>query len=164
MLYIAVLTAEPLSKNDVWPIIGQYPDLADKFSAFMNPESCNIHVDVRTSAAFDGLLLRPYMYAIKLTEGDVEFNYEHLPIIVLYNLTKEQHEIEHTKQRLAFQQPEVNKSLEAFLLDVQYSELEQHVTSTGNGLLVMRDIDPAELRDSFARGNRANFTVIEGTK
>jgi hypothetical protein len=163
MLYLTVLTSEVPVQGDIWPLIGQYPDLSQKFMAFMKPDTSKIAVDVRSSNAFADLKMRPYMFAVKLVEAGVEFDYDHLPIIVLYNKTQEQHDEEHTKQRLKFQMPDIWKALE-FIMDAEYSELEQHITSTGNGLLVMRDIDRAELRDAFARGNRSNFTVVEGTK
>ncbi len=163
MLYLTVLSTEAPTQGDVWPLIGQYPDLSEKFMAFMNPETSQIKVDVRSSAAFADLKMRPYMFAVKLVEGGVEFDYDHLPIIVLYNKTTEQHDEEHTKQRLQFQMADIWKALE-FIIDAEYSELEQHITSTGNGLLIMRDIDRAELRDAFARGNRSNFSVVEGSK
>jgi hypothetical protein len=163
MLYLTVLSSEVPTQADIWPLVGQYPDLSEKFQAFMNPETSRIKVDVRSSAEFADLKLRPYMFAVRLTEGGVEFDYDHLPIIVLYNKTPEQHDLEHTKQRLQFQLPDIWKALE-FIMDAEHSDMEQHVTSTGNGLLIMRDINRAELRDAFARGNRSNFTVVEGSK
>lgn len=163
MLYLTALSSEVPTKEDIWPLIGQYPDLSEKFMAFLDPESCKISVDVRSSAVFADLKLRPYMFAVRLVKAGIEFDYDHLPIIVLFNKTKEQHADEHTKQRLKFAMPDIWKALE-FIIDAEYSDLEQHITSTGNGLLVMRDIDRSELRDCFARGNRSNFTVVEGSK
>jgi len=165
MFYIAVLSPTVPAKADVWPLVGQNPELAEKVSGHMtDPDLFKINVDVRSSVAFEHLKLRPYMYAVKLMRGTEELEYEHLTIVVLHNLTKEQHNEEHTKQRLKFQQPDIEAALLAMLDDVEYSELEQHITSTGNGMLIMRDVPPGELRNCFALGNRANFKVIEGTK
>lgn len=165
MFYILVLSAEVPAKKDVWALIGQNPELTEKVQAHMkNPDTFKISVDIRSSSEFNHLKLRPYMFAVKLMHDSLELNYDDLTIIALHNKTTQQQDEAHTKQRLKFQQRDIEASLLAVLDDVEYTELDQYITSTGNGMLIMRDVSPVEMRNWFALGNRANFKVIKGMK
>ena len=164
MLFVTVLTKEKPKPDDVWAVIGQSPDLNKEFLAFMTPPApdCNINVYVRSTGDYTEQQLRPYTFCVRMTRDTREFEYPDLTIVVVHNLTKEQREPEQTKQVLKFQQPQIESLLVDNFGDLPYSEMTEAITSTGNGLIILRDVEIELLKKAFHDGNRNHFSLVEG--
>lgn len=163
MFFICVMSAEVPTNQDIWPVIGQCPDLTAAFMEFTKGD-CTISGTVRTSHASADMRMRPYMFCMRVAKDGQEFKWPDLPVVVLRNRTTEKHDLEHTKQALGFMMAEVERTLDEFLEDVVAEDLEQAITSTGNGLLVLKGVNMQEIENAFHKSNRKMFKVIEGAK
>lgn len=162
MFFIMALSEQKPEPKDIWYLIGQSPELCLQVRDFMaDPAKINMSVKTRTVPGVENLRVKPFLYAVRMSHGDVELQFPHLTIVALQNKTLELHDTEHTKQRFKFKQTEIeNAMIAAFGEGLDYSAMEQHITNTGNGLIILRDIDLQEFSNVIAAGERATFKVV----
>jgi len=163
MLFIAVLAEQPPKPDDVWAILAQNPELATVAKEWLTLD-CKMNVSVRTSAPCEKPGLHPYMFCMRVVKNNEELNYPDLTCVVMRNATTERQEEAHTKQVMKFMQRTIETVLFDFLGDLEFDVMDQWITSTGNGVVVLRNIELHELEDAFFRSNRANFQIVEGSK
>lgn len=163
MFYLVALCAQKPEPKDIWFLIGQNPELCVLVRDFMtDPAKINMDVKTRTVPGVEDLRIKPWLYAVRMTNGDTELEFPHLTVVAVQNKTLELHETEHTKQRFKFQHDDNEAAMiAAFGEGLDYSEMEQHITNTGNGLIILRDIDMQEFSNVIAAGERATFKVVE---